>query len=424
MLIIYLLEIIKYRLAYNVFFSKKIKCPIITYWGIIPAIIMDVMGNKKMFSADGARITSIVLVTMLVLMQGHFFQRFMEILYMFFIITGIDMIANQILIKFEFFNRTGYHYEMITYVAIYSITTVVLVLIWAIRYRCSDKFNQSFVKFLGKTMGYMSIVCFIAIQGAIEAINYLQYKLDLGKYEKILSGITFIAAVSLVVIAIASLCIGGLNRKLGDNLAHMEKQKIMQEKYYENMLLREDETRRYRHDMQNHLFCLQGLASHGDYEALKNYIDDMQKKMQFVSGRIYNTGNKVIDVLTNYHLSMLDAEVEVYVRNRFNNPINIEDMKLCTIYGNLLQNAVEEVMRNEGEGRYIEIIFRQGTNTSQFIIKNTYTGTDNVEWSRTKKKDVVNHGYGLKNVQRALEAVGGTIDINSADGVFEVIVSI
>ncbi|MGN1145878.1 MAG: GHKL domain-containing protein, partial [Acetatifactor sp.] len=130
------------------------------------------------------------------------------------------------------------------------------------------------------------------------------------------------------------------------------------------------------------------------------------------------------DILTNYYISLLPETVSVKVSGRAT--IVIDEMRLCTIYSNLLQNAVEELLRIQGDkASLLEISFQKGEKFFRIVIKNSLSEqqTDVAELE-TKKTDKRNHGIGLQNVRRAVETIGGRLEIKKKNDYFEAVVDL
>ncbi|GHN51968.1 hypothetical protein [Lactobacillus delbrueckii] len=63
--------------------------------------------------------------------------------------------------------------------------------------------------------------------------------------------------------------------KLKGEMSEQEQLLQAEENYYESLLAREKETKKFRHDARQHLVSLQGLAHAGQYQELTAYIDDL-----------------------------------------------------------------------------------------------------------------------------------------------------
>jgi len=105
--------------------------------------------------------------------------------------------------------------------------------------------------------------------------------------------------------------------------------------------------------------------------------------------------------LTNYYINMLDETVEVKILGRLK--AKPDEMRLCIIYGNLIQNAVEEVMLCQKEP-WLHITIEQGEEYFRIVMENSLSGM--------KQKNRINniqenHGIGLENVRKEVENTSG-----------------
>lgn len=69
-----------------------------------------------------------------------------------------------------------------------------------------------------------------------------------------------------------------------------------QKQYYESMLKREEETKLFRHDIKNHLRCMQKLLEEGRQENIRTYMQNMLGKVENIESCM-RTGNKTIDII-------------------------------------------------------------------------------------------------------------------------------
>ena len=145
-----------------------------------------------------------------------------------------------------------------------------------------------------------------------------------------------------------------------------------QKNYYEMLLQKEEETRKYRHDITNHLMCLKALADDKKTELVSHYIETLQKDMQQIQNKNYDTGNLILDILLNYHTGRIRKKTQVRVIGKCNDAIPIDEVDLCCIFANLFQNAVEAVNRIQGdEERHIYIYFKEYAGSLSCQIKNS-----------------------------------------------------
>lgn len=104
----------------------------------------------------------------------------------------------------------------------------------------------------------------------------------------------------------------------------------------------------------------------------------------------------------------------------FPNTLPLSDVEWCTIFGNLLDNAVEAcALQNQGPKR---ILLAGSSHGKQFFLKieNTYDGTllQNEHRLLSRKSPSPYHGIGLSSVQQIVSAHNGTLDILPTDNHF------
>lgn len=174
--------------------------------------------------------------------------------------------------------------------------------------------------------------------------------------------------------------------------------------------------------MQLHFLHLRGLQNAGKYDQAGEYLEKLVDEMQTISRQVYVTGNDVIDILTSSCLSKLEGNITPRFCCQLNGPVAISDMDLCTIYGNLLENAVEELQRVQGDGKEkrLDIAITGGNFWLKLTIQNSMADTE----EKTKKQDKKNHGLGLQNVQRTVQRLDGSYQVKKEKGIYEVSVEL
>lgn len=123
--------------------------------------------------------------------------------------------------------------------------------------------------------------------------------------------------------------------------AMSEQEQLLQaeENYYESLLAREKETKKFRHDARQHLVSLQGLAHAGQYQELTAYIDDLVRNSQ-MTRQLIDTGNSGINALLG-DLAARYPQVEISWTGVIPGNLALRQLDLCIIAGNLLKNACQ-----------------------------------------------------------------------------------
>ncbi|MFK3587016.1 GHKL domain-containing protein [Lactobacillus sp. 23-2] len=127
--------------------------------------------------------------------------------------------------------------------------------------------------------------------------------------------------------------------KLKGAMSEQEQLLQAEENYYESLLAREKETKKFRHDARQHLVSLQGLAHAGQYQELTAYIDDLVGSSQ-ITRQLIDTGNSGINAVIG-DLAARYPQVEISWTGVIPGNLTLRQLDLCIIAGNLLKNACQ-----------------------------------------------------------------------------------
>lgn len=213
-----------------------------------------------------------------------------------------------------------------------------------------------------------------------------------------------------------------MNEKMRHMLHTEREMREQQVQYYEMLLQKEEDTRKYRHDMNAHMMSLRTLVMEGNSERTQLYIDNMMEHMQTIRKSTYTTGNRMLDSILNYYIGQLEPAIEVSVKGECSNSVKISDMDVCTIFSNLFKNAVEALKASEQTKRFFRVQIEEGKRYMEVCIENSadsdHLQTDKNGRLLTSKKDKGNHGFGILNVEDAVQRNGGTLDIRVKENKF------
>ncbi len=191
-----------------------------------------------------------------------------------------------------------------------------------------------------------------------------------------------------------------------------------QKNYYQSLLEKESDTKKYRHDMNNHMICIKSLLDEGNYADLHKYIDKLCDYTNFLVNKSQKTGNSIIDALTNYYADSMDKDVEFKLKGMIAKPIDIDEISLSSIYSNMLVNAIEaQTHIPPQKERYIHVSLKEGDKFAQLIVRNAMENESiaNLEQIETTKLDKENHGFGLANIKKNVAEHNGDLVIEAED---------
>lgn len=263
------------------------------------------------------------------------------------------------------------------------------------------------------------ISMFMIISGIPFLVEYVQPRKEISVYFYVFSSLAYL---SLACVGAAFLYIVYLNRKKEELLQKEKLLQTTQKNYYETMLAKEEDTKKFRHDMQNHFLCLQDMMEHAEIDQAKAYMSHIQEYFVQISKRSYQTGNMILDSILNYYLPVLQQDTQIEITGTCIGKIAVADVELCTIVSNLVQNAAEELKRIEGREKVFELRIHTGRKNMQIEIANSTDRPEKQNGSqglpRTTKPEQGLHGIGLSNVEETVEKCQGIFEWNCNGGKF------
>lgn len=203
------------------------------------------------------------------------------------------------------------------------------------------------------------------------------------------------------------------------NEENLLKEKIdMQYKYYLNLQETQNKVKRLYHDMSNHMMCIKTMSS--EQEDLNNYIDSISNDLNEFK-EIYNTGNMILDIILNEKQAKCNENnINLKCDVNFSKCSFIEMTDICSIFSNILDNAIEACNKIEGCEKYINL--RGTVVKSYYVIRCENSKINKVKMINNKiitsKKDKFIHGIGLKSVKSSLKKYDGELEINDFEDRF------
>ncbi len=224
------------------------------------------------------------------------------------------------------------------------------------------------------------------------------------------------AGVFGIVLAMIYYFNGTAKYKTQSEMAEMYNEQ--QKDYFLNLLEREEETRKFRHDIFNHLMVIQDFCKDEDVQ-IKDYISNLLNDRQEMFCRQFDVGNDIVNVIINYYFVPVTEKCNVAVKGHMSELHTISSVDLCVVVSNLVKNAAEAASRvKEGKGE-IYFFIGEGKHYIKINVKNNYEGEivfDKKGLPRTGRKEKDGHGFGVRNVIQVVEKYEGRCEIRTEDG--------
>lgn len=191
-----------------------------------------------------------------------------------------------------------------------------------------------------------------------------------------------------------------------------------QEEHYTYLEKREHETKKFRHDIRKHIFAIDALCKKGKTEEAVQYIGSIWGKLDSMSMNI-SVNHGIADAIFNQYADVCAGEdISLEVKGHMPKGCRIEAFDLCTVFSNMLSNAVEAVRESTKREIYLEI--RYDEDTLLVYMKNDFMGERDIQDGRclSQKEDRNRHGYGMLNIEECVEKYHGTTEYWTEDGKF------
>lgn len=223
--------------------------------------------------------------------------------------------------------------------------------------------------------------------------------------------------------------LGNVIKQLEEAIKLQEKSKLterllaLQEMQYDALTKNIEQTKAIRHDLRHQLATISTLLQQNEYEKLRNFIERYQKSLPI---------DKEIMICDNYaansvmcHYIALAHEEAVNVVDMLcvlGNDSGIEDLDLCVLLGNLLENAIEGCKTLPKNERTIKMRIKMCAGELLIVVDNTFDGILEMENGEylSRKRVGKQKGVGLSSIEAIVEKYDGELRCEQKNGWFMV----
>lgn len=225
----------------------------------------------------------------------------------------------------------------------------------------------------------------------------------------------------LEVIAIFALAAAGVDRMrrvFGERRRGMENQVLQESCRQLRQYLRE--SRKIQHDMKHRLVVAEQLLNRGDVRAAELYIRRFLEELDGIGA--FPVGDCAWKTVLEIKKKKA-AKKEIMVQMDTGELVlgRIEELDVCVLLGNLLDNAIEaeELLK---EGRQIRLHMREEFGIVFITIRNRIAESvlqKNRRLQSTKQNRGM-HGFGIASVRGIVRKYNGTLKMNEENGWFQI----
>lgn len=302
-----------------------------------------------------------------------------------------------------------------------TIMTAVLIIVLYTRKKCIPQRNAAVLLTIPNYIYIMLILTLLLLNGMSSIINYRTDNTI--KKENIMIAIIAILTVMLICI-VASLFLNVMAKQHFTAVSQMMQEQVdLQIDHYKKLEKMNAEISRFRHDYNNHLLSILSLIQRNECSQAEEYIQDLRRSNNKSESElhIFYTGNGLADALLSDKSSALDKSCKIEYSGII--PDSIDNVDLCVILSNALDNAIEACNALTSPG-VISVYATKQQGYFVLSIKNPTVCSENYySIPPTTKTDKENHGMGLYNIENTVNKHDGQMKIKCENGSFELMIT-
>ncbi len=180
--------------------------------------------------------------------------------------------------------------------------------------------------------------------------------------------------------------------------------------------------RGWRHDYRNHIQNMKIWLGKGDLEKISGYLDQLADDLDNVD-TVIKTGNVMADAILNSKLGVAGKlNIRLNVKANVPEGLPMSDVELCSVLGNMLDNAVEACAALPEDERFMRVYIGKLKGQMYLSVQNSAGRIRKEKGAYLSTKENFSaeplHGYGLFRIDRVVKKYGGYVNRQNEDGVF------
>jgi len=196
-----------------------------------------------------------------------------------------------------------------------------------------------------------------------------------------------------------------------------------QQQYYTLVNEKQQEIRSLRHEMKNHLACINSLYHLNKIQEMEDYMGELIH-LSTKTAELIDTGSDIVNaILNDVQSKYANENICLRVDGAFPIDLKIPQLDLSVIFANLVSNAIEAIQRMERKKdivNYIDIRITSYKSDLYIDIKNPCE--NNLQIINgiliTSKKDKSRHGFGVNNIIQKVEKYKGSYSFKQINNEF------
>lgn len=192
----------------------------------------------------------------------------------------------------------------------------------------------------------------------------------------------------------------------------------LQQARYENLCSAIEEARQARHDIRHHFLQLSSLAEKGDLEKIKEYLSNANSKIPDYN--LHFCENQAADSVISHYAALAKREnIPFQAKADLPAHISIDQIDMCLVLSNLLENALEASLKAKSFNRRIHAeVYLHHKHLLLIQVENTFEGKIQEKNHIFQSSKRPGNGVGIQSVRHIAEKNGGDSSFTYENGVF------
>lgn len=380
----------------------------------IAIIGLSIIGSVVIFVSDIENVTWYLIgyfILMLICYKESIIKKISVIMILYPIIISLNMFFIELPVRIDETSDYLYGY-------IYILRYFAIALSWKMIYRFTkDRVSYAKEYLTNQIWILIDIICLASFITTIATIVFT----EIGRVYQAFVVMPICLISNLAILFAMKLVIKSVRTQSDNNIYKL------QSRYYNMLELEQQQIRKIKHDMNNHLQIIGSYINENNIEEAKDYFQSISNVVNDISSRKF-CENKIINAVINskYH-NIKENKIKNDINISIENIVNIDDMDLCSIFANTLDNAIEASMKiKDYSQRYISVKARYDKGYFVYNIKNTKSNAVFMEGNKyiSDKEDKKANGWGISNVKDIVAKYKGEMDSSYTENEFCVIIII
>ena len=192
----------------------------------------------------------------------------------------------------------------------------------------------------------------------------------------------------------------------------------IQHTQYQQLSRHIEEVREARHDLRQHLNLIEHYLQSGKTEDLNTYIEQYRMTLPPDTARTWCENYAVNTIISYYGEEARKASVDFSVRIQLPPSLPLGEPQLCSIFGNLLENALDACRECTDSAPFIRICAQEDAGHIVIAVDNTCCHPPIEENGRFRSTKHDGFGTGTASIRSIAERYQGLVDFRYEDGIF------